>query len=89
MINRSLEEVFVIVIFIAGVLASFHDVPKGDYCGGRTIQCCDGRIDECAIPILGTLCYCDQFCNRTDSDDCCPDYWFVSNFEITFLKERS
>lgn len=22
-----------------------------------------------------TLCYCDQFCNRTTShDDCCPDY---------------
>lgn len=22
----------------------------------------------------GTLCYCDQFCDRTHNGDCCPDY---------------
>lgn len=49
----------------------------GDYCGGPRNRCCDGRIDSCAVPILGTFCYCDQFCNRTDSSDCCPDYWSV------------
>jgi hypothetical protein len=27
------------------------------------------------VPILGTLCYCDNFCNRTESSDCCPDYF--------------
>lgn len=24
---------------------------------------------------LGTMCYCDDFCDRTRSEDCCPDYW--------------
>ena len=27
------------------------------------------------MPILGTLCYCDTFCNRTSNADCCPDYF--------------
>lgn len=27
------------------------------------------------ILFLGTLCYCDEFCNQTRVDDCCPDYW--------------
>lgn len=53
----------------------YYDYPEGDYCGGSVSRCCDGRIDSCAVPFLGTLCYCDQFCNRTDSSDCCPDYW--------------
>ncbi|XP_057373493.1 uncharacterized peptidase C1-like protein F26E4.3 [Daphnia carinata] len=65
-----------LMLFTSGLLAQFEDIP-GDYCGGPTQRCCDGRIDSCAIPILGTLCYCDQFCNRTDSSDCCPDYWSV------------
>lgn len=65
-----------LILLTGGVLAQFEDI-SGDYCGGRTQRCCDGRIDSCAIPILGTLCYCDQFCNRTDSSDCCPDYWNV------------
>ena len=26
------------------------------------IVCC--RQDRCSVPILGTLCYCDTFCNR-------------------------
>lgn len=66
----------VLLLITIGVLANFDDL-TGDYCGGSTRRCCDGRIDSCAIPILGTLCYCDQFCNRTDSNDCCPDYWSV------------
>jgi hypothetical protein len=65
-----------LILLTAGALAQFEDI-AGDYCGGRIQRCCDGRIDSCAIPILGTLCYCDQFCNRTDSSDCCPDYWNV------------
>ncbi len=24
---------------------------------------------------IGTLCYCDTFCNRTSNSDCCPDYF--------------
>ncbi|XP_020839204.1 tubulointerstitial nephritis antigen-like [Phascolarctos cinereus] len=45
----------------------------GSYCQGRDL-CCVGREDDCTLPYLGTLCYCDLFCNRTVSD-CCPDFW--------------
>lgn len=47
----------------------------GDYCA--KVGCCTERRDEsCSAPILGTLCYCDDFCyvNRTGSEDCCPDF---------------
>ncbi|KAJ8306502.1 hypothetical protein KUTeg_017047 [Tegillarca granosa] len=48
---------------------------RGPYCATRQgVQCCDNRNDDCSVPILGTLCYCDVFCNQT-ADDCCPDYW--------------
>ena len=46
----------------------------GPYCATRIGGCCPGRIDDCSVPILDTLCYCDRFCNRTRSD-CCPDYF--------------
>ena len=39
------------------------------------MDCCNGRQDPCAVEILGTLCYCDSFCNRTHNSDCCPDYF--------------
>lgn len=57
-----------------------HPDLRGDYCRARrgaSEQCCPGRRDECSRPILGTLCYCDHFCNRTIHPDCCPDYWEV------------
>ena len=48
---------------------------RGRYCSYRSpVQCCPGRNDRCSVPILGTLCYCDTFCNRTITD-CCPDFW--------------
>ncbi|XP_071447893.1 tubulointerstitial nephritis antigen-like [Hetaerina americana] len=65
---------------------------QGPYCAGRTwgstgsrwwagagrsSVCCNGRLDDCSVPILGTLCYCDQFCDRGATHDCCPDYWDV------------
>ncbi|XP_026750376.2 uncharacterized peptidase C1-like protein F26E4.3 isoform X1 [Galleria mellonella] len=52
------------------------DLPPGPYCGKRgTRQCCNDRQDSCSHEILSTLCYCDQFCNRSRvHDDCCPDY---------------
>ncbi|CAI9732236.1 peptidase C1 [Octopus vulgaris] len=40
----------------------------------RGEQCCRGRNDECTVPMHGTLCYCDDFCNST-ALDCCPDFW--------------
>ncbi|XP_044726863.1 tubulointerstitial nephritis antigen-like [Chrysoperla carnea] len=51
------------------------DLPPGPYCATRQGQCCPSRNDDCSYPILGTRCYCDDFCNRTIHDDCCPDYW--------------
>uniref|UniRef100_A0A2K6V900 Tubulointerstitial nephritis antigen like 1 n=1 Tax=Saimiri boliviensis boliviensis TaxID=39432 RepID=A0A2K6V900_SAIBB len=45
----------------------------GRYCQEQDL-CCRGRADDCALPYLGTICYCDLFCNRTVSD-CCPDFW--------------
>ncbi|CAG5134502.1 unnamed protein product, partial [Candidula unifasciata] len=48
---------------------------EGPWCATRRGQdCCDGRDDNCGVPILGTECYCDLFCNHT-AYDCCPDYW--------------
>ncbi|KAL8597864.1 hypothetical protein ACOMHN_061397 [Nucella lapillus] len=49
---------------------------EGPWCARRRPgqDCCVGRDDNCAVPILGTECYCDIFCNDT-SYDCCPDYW--------------
>lgn len=40
----------------------------------RGEQCCKGRQDDCTVPLHGTLCYCDEFCNTT-ALDCCPDFW--------------
>ncbi|KAL3287518.1 hypothetical protein HHI36_001987 [Cryptolaemus montrouzieri] len=51
----------------------YDDLPPGPYCALK--GCCPGRLDECSAPILGTLCYCDDFCNQTNVMDCCPDYW--------------
>ncbi|XP_041360267.1 uncharacterized peptidase C1-like protein F26E4.3 [Gigantopelta aegis] len=49
---------------------------EGPWCAKRPFgeQCCDDRNDDCSVPILGTECYCDVFCNAT-AYDCCPDYW--------------
>ncbi|MBN3311593.1 TINAL protein, partial [Atractosteus spatula] len=47
--------------------------PYGSYCKRRG-GCCPGRDDQCTVPYLDTICYCDLFCNRTVSD-CCPDFW--------------
>ena len=44
---------------------SYWDIP-GDYCESLYpfMECCDGRKDNCGVPILDTTCYCDRFCNR-------------------------
>ncbi|XP_050402073.1 uncharacterized peptidase C1-like protein F26E4.3 [Patella vulgata] len=48
---------------------------EGPWCATRPVeQCCPGRDDKCTVPILGTVCYCDIFCNET-AEDCCPDFW--------------
>ena len=49
---------------------------EGPWCAKREVgeDCCTGRDDYCSVPILGTVCYCDIFCNAT-AYDCCPDYF--------------
>lgn len=49
---------------------------EGPWCSTKPPgqDCCVGRNDFCTVPILGTECYCDIFCNET-AHDCCPDYW--------------
>ncbi|XP_061181041.1 tubulointerstitial nephritis antigen-like [Saccostrea echinata] len=50
------------------------DLAPGSFCSSRqSSPCCSGRDDNCTVEILGSLCYCDVFCNRA-SNDCCPDY---------------
>lgn len=63
-----------IVVVISAQYGAFSDL-QGDYCRKRIGGCCPGRLDDCSTPIMGTLCYCDYFCNRTENADCCPDFW--------------
>lgn len=57
---------------------------------GHTTDCCLGRNDDCSIPYYDTMCYCDQFCHRTKSTDCCPDYYAVCFDEQgQFLTEQT
>ncbi|TGZ53146.1 putative peptidase C1-like protein F26E4.3 [Temnothorax longispinosus] len=73
--------VFIAFVFLPSVVRGVPDysgLPPGPYCASRYPggSCCPGRQDECSAPILKTLCYCDDFCNRTREEDCCPDYWY-------------
>lgn len=70
---------------VAAAASASNDHPDlaGSYCATRPRGCCVGRQDDCSAPILGTLCYCDEFCNHTRSEDCCPDYWsFCRGIEL-------
>ena len=70
--------VFSLLIVACVVLLQGSRVAEAQaaFCAVRPGQsCCPGRDDECTMPILDTVCYCDMFCNRTDVHDCCPDYW--------------
>lgn len=66
-----------IVVSIVDATPDYTGLPRGPYCANRyeAGRCCSGRRDQCSAPILNTLCYCDDFCNRTREEDCCPDYW--------------
>jgi len=59
-----------IVFFVNGQTDEF----PGPYCAAREGGCCKNRTDDCSVPIQGTLCYCDEFCNEFINGDCCPDY---------------
>ncbi|CAB3254975.1 unnamed protein product [Arctia plantaginis] len=77
-----------ISILLCGVIGlslaySGPDLPPGPYCG-RTNECCKNREDRCSHYILGTMCYCDEFCDRPNGrDDCCPDYQPVCDPQST------
>ncbi|XP_054003703.1 tubulointerstitial nephritis antigen-like [Hylaeus anthracinus] len=74
---RSCESLTTIVfVLLLSVVKSVRDFP-GSYCAAKypSGRCCPGRQDECNAPIHNTLCYCDDFCNRSSDDDCCPDFW--------------
>lgn len=72
--------VFIAFVFLPSIARGIPDysgLPPGPYCAGRYAErsCCAGRQDDCSAPILTTLCYCDDFCDRARQEDCCPDYW--------------
>jgi len=53
----------------------------GPYCARRNF-CCSDRVDGCALEISTTLCYCDEFCDREQGGDCCPDYYSFCKKEL-------
>ncbi|TDG51548.1 hypothetical protein AWZ03_002008 [Drosophila navojoa] len=66
-----------LLLLVLGLADAFDHTLKldfpGPYCA-RQNTCCKNRRDGCSLPISTTLCYCDEFCDRDDSGDCCPDY---------------
>lgn len=69
--------IFLVISAWASLTAGqFRPIPfKRGYCSEQfSYPCCKDRQDWCHVPYMQTLCYCDEFCKRADSDDCCPDY---------------
>lgn len=68
--------IFLVVVgTIVNGMPDYSGLPSGPYCARRYPGCCPDRQDDCNAPILGSLCYCDEFCDRFREEDCCPDYW--------------
>ncbi|XP_043252440.1 tubulointerstitial nephritis antigen-like [Colletes gigas] len=69
--------VFVLLLSMVRGIPDLTGLPVGPYCARKYPRgdCCSGRQDDCSEPILTTLCYCDEFCDRYREEDCCPDYW--------------
>lgn len=68
---------FLAVAAFAGVQAAnrLRQEFPGPFCAARRYDpCCRDRQDGCSQPISTTLCYCDEFCQRGEHGDCCPDY---------------
>lgn len=67
----------VFTISLVGLAQTFDHTLRfefpGPYCEVHN-TCCEKRQDGCSMPISNTLCYCDQFCDREENADCCPDY---------------
>ncbi|GAU99863.1 hypothetical protein RvY_10802 [Ramazzottius varieornatus] len=83
---------FPYLLLFFGLFLEFHTVRglgfsgiPGLYCTLRTPGCCTLRNDTCSVPIMGTACYCDQFCDRRaegEVPDCCPDFYEHCRGEI-------
>ena len=70
---------FILLLFGKVNTDGFSGIP-GSFCANRTDgeRCCVSRNDRCAVPLFGTECYCDDFCDRReggDIPDCCPDFY--------------
>uniref|UniRef100_A0A1A9WYU5 SMB domain-containing protein n=1 Tax=Glossina brevipalpis TaxID=37001 RepID=A0A1A9WYU5_9MUSC len=61
------------ITFVTSFDHTLKDDFPGPYCS-RLNHCCQDRQDDCSLPIANTLCYCDEFCERSHESDCCPDY---------------
>jgi hypothetical protein len=76
-----LSSYIILFVILEGVTVAdasgFSGIP-GEYCATRTPSCCTARNDKCAVSLLGTECYCDDFCDRREGEqipDCCPDFY--------------
>ncbi|OWA50733.1 putative peptidase C1-like protein F26E4.3 [Hypsibius exemplaris] len=50
----------------------------GSFCSTLRETCCTDRNDRCSVPVQGTECYCDDFCDRRADGqvpDCCSDFY--------------
>ncbi|CAF0948760.1 unnamed protein product [Brachionus calyciflorus] len=50
-------------------------------------SCCLGRDDDCYMTHYDTRCYCDQFCGKNKTGDCCPDVKNVHGVNICPVQE--
>lgn len=44
--------------------------------------CCSPRNDECYSYHYDVRCYCDSFCHRAESQDCCSDAEFTCGYDF-------
>ncbi|XP_033118686.1 uncharacterized peptidase C1-like protein F26E4.3 isoform X2 [Anneissia japonica] len=73
MVERTRMEGTVIKIFSGCLIAIIcFSTTTAQYCEVK--GCCFGRDDSCLTPLGDHYCYCDEFCDRTESGDCCPDF---------------
>lgn len=96
-----MKELFVILIlnfsFFASILSVYfhgsgHNILHGATCAEFLVKnhmnsCCNGRNDECYMIHYDTRCYCDQFCGKNSTSDCCPDVKLEKNINICPLKK--
>ena len=77
-----MKEFILLLIIISTTSAYFHgnghNSKQGATCAeflykNHMDSCCSGRNDECYMIHFDARCYCDQFCGKNSTSDCCPD----------------